>query len=246
MTAPKKIQSALISVYYKNGLAPLVEQLHQLGVQLYSTGGTEAYIRKLGIPVTPVEDITSYPSIFGGRVKTLHPAVMGGILYRRDLPGDGQEAEQYKIPPIDMVIVDLYPFEETVAARGHDADVIEKIDIGGISLIRAAAKNHNDVLIVPSVKYYDEVSQLLAAQDGVTSFEDRRLFAARAFEVSSHYDAAIFKYFDGNAATALKVSEHEKYPLRYGETHIKEGLFMGNWIWLWKSCTAKNCRITTF
>lgn len=198
-----------------------------MGVQLYSTGGTEAYIRKLGIPVTPVEDITSYPSIFGGRVKTLHPAVMGGILHRRANEADLKEAEQYKIPPIDMVIVDLYPFEETVAARGHDADVIEKIDIGGISLIRAAAKNHNDVLIVPSVKYYDEVAQLLASQEGVTSFEDRRLFAARAFEVSSHYDAAIFKYFDGNAATALKVSEHEKHPLRYGENPHQKGAFYG-------------------
>jgi phosphoribosylaminoimidazolecarboxamide formyltransferase / IMP cyclohydrolase len=228
MTSPKRIQSALISVYYKNGLAPIVQQLHQLGVKLYSTGGTEQFIRDLGIPVTAVEDITTYPSIFGGRVKTLHPAVMGGILYRREVAGDLQEAEQYNIPPIDLVIVDLYPFEETVVAGGDDASVIEKIDIGGISLIRAAAKNHKDVLIVPSVKYYDTFLNLLTTQSGTTTLEDRRLFARRAFEVSSHYDAAIFGYFDGAEATALKVSESEKYPLRYGENPHQKGAFFGD------------------
>jgi phosphoribosylaminoimidazolecarboxamide formyltransferase/IMP cyclohydrolase len=228
MTSSKKIQSALISVYYKDGLLPVLEKLHQLGVTIYSTGGTEKFILDAGYDVTPVESITSYPSIFGGRVKTLHPAVMGGILFRRELTEDLNEATKYKIPAIDLVIVDLYPFEQTVAAGGSDADVIEKIDIGGITLIRAAAKNHKDVLIVPSVDYYGELVDLLDSQDGETTFDQRRLFAKRAFEISSGYDTAIFNYFDDGTESALKISTSQKMPLRYGENPHQKGAFFGN------------------
>jgi phosphoribosylaminoimidazolecarboxamide formyltransferase/IMP cyclohydrolase len=228
MTSLRTIQSALISVYYKDGLLPVIERLHSLGVALYSTGGTEKFIREAGIPVTPIETVTGYPSIFGGRVKTLHPGVMGGILFRRSLQEDLSEAAKYKIPAIDLVVVDLYPFEETLKSGGSDADVIEKIDIGGISLIRAAAKNHQDVLIVPSVDYYGELLELLDAGHGQTNFEQRRLFARRAFQVSSHYDAAIFNYFDQDAQSTLKISETEKMPLRYGENPHQSGAFFGD------------------
>ncbi|MDX5428838.1 MAG: bifunctional phosphoribosylaminoimidazolecarboxamide formyltransferase/IMP cyclohydrolase [Bacteroidota bacterium] len=229
MSVEKKAKGALISVYYKDGLEPIVKELHNHGVTLYSTGGTQKFIEDLGIPVVPVEDLTGYPSIFGGRVKTLHPKIFGGILHRREHSGDQKEAAQYEIPEIDIVIVDLYPFEETVASGASPSDIIEKIDIGGISLIRGAAKNFADVLIVPSVKYYDEFLEILQKQNGSTSLEQRRLFATRAFEVSSHYDSAIFNYFNQDGAVhALKVSESEATVLRYGENPHQKGMFFGD------------------
>lgn len=191
----KKISSALISVYHKDNLDEIIRRLNALNVKLYSTGGTKDFIESLNIPVTAVEDLTSYPSIFGGRVKTLHPKVFGGILYRRDEAGDLSEAGRYQIPPIDLVIVDLYPFEETLASGADEQAMIEKIDIGGISLIRAAAKNFKDVVIVPSKNEYGRLLELLNTHDGATSLEDRKRFASAAFHVSSHYDTAIFNYF---------------------------------------------------
>src|SRR3954463_11244719 len=179
----KKITSALISVFYKDGLEPVVRQLQKLGVTIYSTGGTQDFIEKLGIEVVPVEELTSYPSILGGRVKTLHPSVFGGILGRRDNETDVQEMLQYKIPELDLVIVDLYPFEETVASTTEEKAIIEKIDIGGPSMIRAAAKNHNDVLVVASKQDYAEVEKILEKQNGETSIEQRRDFAGRAFNI---------------------------------------------------------------
>ena len=190
-----KIASALISVFYKDGLEPLVRLLHQQNVRLYSTGGTQAFIEQLGVPVTAVEDLTGYPAIFGGRVKTLHPAVMGGILYRRDQPEDLAQAERHRIPPIDLVVVNLYPFEETVASGASDEDVIEKIDIGGISLLRAAAKNYHDVLVVSSRSQYADVVNLLTQKDGATDLDDRQRYAKEAFGVTARYDSAIQSYF---------------------------------------------------
>ncbi|MCH8553639.1 MAG: bifunctional phosphoribosylaminoimidazolecarboxamide formyltransferase/IMP cyclohydrolase [Schleiferiaceae bacterium] len=228
MSQTKAIKSALLSVYYKDGLAPIVKRLHELGVTLYSTGGTEKFIRDLGIPVVPVEDITSYPSIFGGRVKTLHPAVMGGILHRRDNQEDLVEAEKFAIPPIDLVVVDLYPFEETVASGANHQDIIEKIDIGGISLIRAAAKNYKDVVIVPGVHNYAKLLAQLAENDGAFTEAERRAYAKDAFQVSSHYDSMIFEYFDGNEMSALKISADKKKTLRYGENPHQEGAFFGD------------------
>ena len=203
----KKIQSALISVYYKDGLAPIVELLHKNGVKLYSTGGTQTFIKDLGIPVTAVEDLTSYPSIFGGRVKTLHPKVFGGILYRRDNQGDVETAAQYEIPSIDLVIVDLYPFEETVKSGASEDDIIEKIDIGGISLIRGAAKNFNDVLIVSSRTQYAEVLSILENKNCGTDLADRKRFAMLAFGTSSHYDTAIHNYFNSPEASVAPTPE---------------------------------------
>ena len=198
-----KISSALISVYYKDGLEPLVRLLHEHNVKLYSTGGTQTFIEQLGIPVMAVEDLTGYPSIFGGRVKTLHPAVFGGILYRRELDEDVAQAHRHQIPPIDMVVVDLYPFEETVASGASEEDIIEKIDIGGISLIRAAAKNFKDVLIVSSRSQYESVVDLLSEKNGSTDLEDRKAFAKAAFAVTSGYDTAIHGYFAGAAEDDL-------------------------------------------
>ncbi|MBP6732719.1 MAG: bifunctional phosphoribosylaminoimidazolecarboxamide formyltransferase/IMP cyclohydrolase PurH, partial [Chitinophagales bacterium] len=192
----KKIKSALISVYYKDKLDLVVKELDKLGVKIYSTGGTQSFIEGLGIKVTAVEDLTSYPSILGGRVKTLHPKVFGGILGRRDNEGDQKEMAQYEIPEIDLVIVDLYPFEETVKAGKGEEDIIEKIDIGGISLIRAAAKNYNDTIIVSSRDQYQELLTLLQTQNGESELADRKQFAARAFMTSSHYDTLIFNYFN--------------------------------------------------
>ena len=191
----KKIQSALISVYYKDGLAPIIQKLHEEGVTLYSTGGTQSFIEDLGIPVIAVEDLTGYPSIFGGRVKTLHPKVFGGILYRRDNASDVEVAKQYEIPALDLVMVDLYPFEETVASGASDEDIIEKIDIGGISLIRGAAKNFADVLIVSSRDQYAEVSSIFEVNGAGTTMEQRRSFAQKAFAVSSHYDGGSIDLF---------------------------------------------------
>lgn len=191
----KKIRRALVSVFHKDGLDAILKELHTQGVELLSTGGTQTFIESLGIPCTNVEDVTGYPSILGGRVKTLHPKVFGGILGRRELEGDHEQMAQYQIPGIDLVIVDLYPFEQTVASGASEADIIEKIDIGGISLIRAGAKNFRDVVIVPSKAEYQPLLELLRKKGGVSDLEDRKWFAARAFGVSSHYDTAIHGYF---------------------------------------------------
>ncbi|MCG8339958.1 MAG: bifunctional phosphoribosylaminoimidazolecarboxamide formyltransferase/IMP cyclohydrolase, partial [Cytophagales bacterium] len=224
----KKIRSALISVFYKDKLEPIVELLAKHDVQIFSTGGTQKFIEDLGVPVTAVEDLTSYPSILGGRVKTLHPKVFGGILYRRELEEDLQQAEQYEIPPIDLVVVDLYPFEETLASGAPEQDIIEKIDIGGISLIRAAAKNFTDVLIVSSRDQYEEVAAILAEKECATDLQDRKLFAARAFDVSSNYDTAIFNYFNRDTPVgSFKQSVREKKTLRYGENPHQQGAFYG-------------------
>ncbi len=223
-----KIKSALISVYYKDRLEPLVELLKANGVTIYSTGGTQTFLEEQGAEVVAVEDLTDYPSIFGGRVKTLHPKVFGGILHRRDNDSDLAEREKFEIPPIDLVVVDLYPFEETVASGASEADVIEKIDIGGISLIRAAAKNFKDVLIVSSRDQYDEVVELLRSKDGATELQDRRRFAAKAFDISSHYDTHIFNYLNqGQDIQAFKQSIREATPLRYGENPHQQGTFYG-------------------
>lgn len=224
----KKIKSALISVYYKDGLDNIVKLMHKHGVTIYSTGGTQKFIEDLGVPVIAVESLTDYPSIFGGRVKTLHPKIFGGILYRRDNDSDVMEAEQYQIPAIDVVIVDLYPFEATVASGAPEAQVIEKIDIGGVSLIRAAAKNFKDTLIVASQDKYPVLEQLLA-KDGSSSLNDRRLFAAHAFDVTSHYDTAIFNYFfSGEEIKNFKQSIQQHQVLRYGENPHQTGVFYGN------------------
>lgn len=227
MTA-KKITRALISVFYKDGLDPIIHSLASHGVEFVSTGGTQQFIEKLGYKVTPVESLTGYPSIFGGRVKTLHPAVFGGILYRRENAEDIAQAKQYNIPAIDLVIVDLYPFEETVAKGGSEEDIIEKIDIGGISLIRAAAKNFQDTLIVSSREQYDETLFLLEGRDGQTTLKDRKHFAAMAFDVTSHYDSAIFNYFNSNnQVTSFKQSVQDGESLRYGENPHQQGTFFG-------------------
>jgi phosphoribosylaminoimidazolecarboxamide formyltransferase/IMP cyclohydrolase len=224
----KKIKSALVSVYYKDRLAPLLEALHQQGVTIYSTGGTQSFIESLGIKVVPVEALTDYPSILGGRVKTLHPKVFGGILARRENSEDISQLVQYGIPEIDLVIVDLYPFEETVAAGKSEAELIEKIDIGGISLIRAAAKNFNHTVIIASKNQYDELLNILVEKNGCTALEDRRRFAAQAFNVSSHYDTVIFNYFNQSEnIDALKVSETQARTLRYGENPHQKGWFFG-------------------
>jgi len=219
-------QSALISVFNKDGLAPIVKKLHELNVTLYSTGGTETFIKELGIPVLAVEDLTSYPSILGGRVKTLHPKVFGGILNRQSNENDQKELAEYEIPQIDIVIVDLYPFEKTVASKASEQDIIEKIDIGGISLIRAAAKNFADVLCVSSVDDYEGFLSLLETKNGASSREDRKHFAAKAFNISSHYDTAIFNYFNEDII-AYKASETEGKELRYGENPHQKGFFFG-------------------
>jgi phosphoribosylaminoimidazolecarboxamide formyltransferase / IMP cyclohydrolase len=227
--ATKKIQSALISVFYKDNLEPIIAQLKAQGVTIYSTGGTQQFIEEQGAAVVPVEELTGYPSIFGGRVKTLHPKIFGGILHRRDHEGDISQAGEFDIPAIDLVIVDLYPFEETVASGASEADVIEKIDIGGISLIRAAAKNFKDVVIIASKDQYGELEERLKSQDGATTLEDRRYFAAQAFQVSSNYDTHIFNYFNQTAnIPALKVSENKAKALRYGENPHQAAHFYGD------------------
>ena len=225
----KKATSALLSVFHKDGLAPVARKLDQLGITLYSTGGTEKFIRELGIPVVPVEDLTGYPSILGGRVKTLHPKVFGGILNRRDNETDGAELERHDIPQLDIVIVDLYPFEKTVASGAPEQEIIEKIDIGGISLIRAAAKNYKDVLCVSAMEDYGAFLNLISDGNGTTKLEDRKRFAAKAFNVSSHYDTAIFNYFNQNGTeTAFKLSERKGQILRYGENPHQKGYFFGD------------------
>lgn len=229
MENSKKIKSALVSVYYKDNLEPIIKKLHGLGVKLYSTGGTLSFIEKLTIPVTAVDSVTSYPEIFGGRVKTLHPAIFGGILNRRDHESDKKEKQQHNIPDIDLVIVDLYPFEETVAAKASEEDTIEKIDIGGISLIRAAAKNFNDVVIVSSRNDYSELLQLLETKNGSSDLADRKRFAAKAFATSSHYDTAIFNYFNQSEnIPEFKQSVQKSQVLRYGENPHQKGTFYGD------------------
>ncbi|KAG1650193.1 Bifunctional purine biosynthesis protein PurH [Nymphon striatum] len=225
----KKATSALISVFHKDGLEPIVRKFDELGITIYSTGGTEKFIKDLGIAVVPVEDVTSYPSILGGRVKTLHPKVFGGILNRQDHEGDIAQLAEFEIPQLDIVIVDLYPFEKTVASGASEQDIIEKIDIGGISLIRAAAKNFKDVLCVSSMEDYGEVLELISSGNGSTTIEDRKRFAAKSFNVSSHYDTAIFNYFNKNHdLAALKVSETNGKVLRYGENPHQKGFFFGD------------------
>jgi phosphoribosylaminoimidazolecarboxamide formyltransferase / IMP cyclohydrolase len=227
MNNTKKIQSALISVFDKTGLEPIVKALHQQNVTIFSTGGTEDFILNLGIPVVKVEDVTSYPSILGGRVKTLHPKIFGGILNRQDHEGDMQQMKDFEIPQIDLVIVDLYPFEKTVASGASEADIVEKIDIGGISLIRAAAKNFKDTVIVASVHQYAYFLETYVSNQGTTNLEHRRWLATQAFHVSSHYDTAIFNYFN-TEDTFYKASISNGETLRYGENPHQKGLFFGN------------------
>ena len=212
-----EIKSALISVFSKQGLKPIVEELVKNKVKLYSTGGTHKYISELGYDVIEVENITDYPSIFGGRVKTLHPKIFGGILYRRNNENDIEEKEKFKIPSIDMVIVDLYPFSETVKNGGNETEIIEKIDIGGIALIRAAAKNFRNVVCVSTVKDYEPFLELFLKNNGVFNLEERKQFAKSAFETSSSYDTSIFNYFNIN----------ENFNLRYGENPHQDGIFSG-------------------
>ena len=227
MNTTKKIASALVSVFSKDGLEPLVRKLHEQGVIFYSTGGTEEFIRNLGIAVTPVEDVTSYPSILGGRVKTLHPKIFGGILNRQDNDGDVAQMKEFEIPQIDLVIVDLYPFEKTVASGASEEDIIEKIDIGGISLIRAAAKNFGDTVIISNMSQYSGFVDIISESGGSTTLEQRRNYAAQAFHISSHYDSAIFNYFNA-ADDFLKISRDDGMALRYGENPHQKGIFFGD------------------
>ena len=224
----RKIQTALISVYHKDGLEEILHELNRLQIKLISTGGTKDFITSLGYECETVEVISGYPSILGGRVKTLHPKIFGGILYRREIEADRKQVKSYDIPSIDLVIVDLYPFEETVASSAVEEEIIEKIDIGGISLIRGAAKNYKDVLVVASKEQYNPLLKLLKESQGLSTLEDRRLFATEAFKVSSGYDAAIFNYFDNENHSALRVSLNESKQLRYGENPHQKGIFYGN------------------
>lgn len=229
MVADKKISSALISVYHKDNLEEIIRRLHELSVTLYATGGTREFIEALNIPVIPVERVTDFPSILGGRVKTLHPGIFGGILYRRENQQDRKEIEEYRIPEIDLVIVDLYPFESTVTSDADESDIIEKIDIGGISLIRAAAKNYNDVLIIPSADQYSFLSGILNEKNGSSSLDERKLMATVAFNVSSHYDTAIFNYFNRTAdLSVFKKSILQSRSLRYGENPHQSAIFFGD------------------
>jgi phosphoribosylaminoimidazolecarboxamide formyltransferase/IMP cyclohydrolase len=228
MSGLKKIKKALISVYYKDNLEPIIRKLNELGVQIYSTGGTQEFIEKLNVPVTPVESLTSYPSILGGRVKTLHPKIFGGILSRRELQSDTDQLEEYEIPEIDLVIVDLYPFEETVKSGAAEDAIIEKIDIGGISLIRAAAKNFKDVVIVPSKGQYEYLLNILTEANGASTLAQRKDLAAAAFNISSHYDTAIFNFFNEGNTTVFKQSIQNSKVLRYGENPHQKGVFYGD------------------
>ena len=228
MSETKRIKTALVSVYHKEGLDEIITKLHEEGVEFLSTGGTRQFIESLGYPCQAVEDLTSYPSILGGRVKTLHPKVFGGILCRRHLEEDIQQIEQYEIPEIDLVIVDLYPFEATVASGAEEPAIIEKIDIGGISLIRAGAKNFKDVVIVASKAQYQPLADILNDHGAETTLEERRWFAKEAFAVSSHYDSAIFNYFDGDNGSAFRAAVECPKSLRYGENPHQQGAFFGD------------------
>lgn len=220
----KQIKSALISVFYKDGLEPVVKELERIGATIYSTGGTQKFIEDLGIKCVPVEAVTTYPSILGGRVKTLHPGIFGGILGRRELAQDLEEMKEYKIPEIDLVIVDLYPFEETVKSTSEEQLIIEKIDIGGPSMIRAAAKNHKDLTVIAAKEDYAALEELLKTQNGSTTLEQRRAFAAKAFYVVMNYDIAINNYFNGTIVPPF----HGKQVLRYGENPHQQGVFYGD------------------
>jgi phosphoribosylaminoimidazolecarboxamide formyltransferase / IMP cyclohydrolase len=225
----KKIRSSLISVFYKDGLEDVLKILQDLKVRIFSTGGTFEFIKELGMAAEKVEDLTTYPSILGGRVKTLHPSVFGGILARRNNPEDLEQLRKFKIPEIDLIIVDLYPFEQTLNTVAAEDEIIEKIDIGGISLIRAAAKNYNDVVIISGREQYPGLLKILKEKEGVTSIEERRYFAAEAFKTSSHYDTTIFKYFNKDAGIpAFRESINSSYSLRYGENPHQKGIFYGN------------------
>lgn len=240
MNDKKKIRSALISVFYKDGLEPVVQYLKELGVTIYSTGGTQTYLQELGVPVTAVENLTGYPSILGGRVKTLHPKVFGGILARRNNVSDQREMSDYQLPYIDLVIVDLYPFEETVLSGAGEAEIIEKIDIGGISLIRAAAKNFQDVLVVSSRSQYGELLEILQNGKGEVTLEERRRFAIRAFDVSSHYDTAIYQYFSKELELpSFKQSIPQGVSLRYGENPHQKGYFYGDFERMFEKLNGK-------
>jgi phosphoribosylaminoimidazolecarboxamide formyltransferase/IMP cyclohydrolase len=227
MSTSKTIKSALISVFHKDGLAPIVQKLNELNITIYSTGGTEKFIKDLGIDVIPVDTVTSYPSILGGRVKTLHPKVFGGILNRQDNESDIAELKEYNIPQIDLVIVDLYPFEKTVASGAAEQDIVEKIDIGGISLIRASAKNFKDTFTVSSMDQYEEFLSILSEKNGQTTIEQRKKFAAKSFNISSHYDTAIFNYFN-EEEHVFKASHQTSKTLRYGENPHQKGFFFGD------------------
>lgn len=235
----KKISSALISVFSKDNLEPVVSQLDKLGVKLYSTGGTQKFISDLGIEVTAVESITDYPSILGGRVKTLHPKIFGGILARRDNEKDKNDMAEYAIPDIDLIVVDLYPFEETLAGNASHQDIIEKIDIGGISLIRAAAKNYNDTLVVSSRNQYSLLLELLKEGKGETTIEQRKIFAAQAFNISSHYDTAIYSFLSESNDNVFKQSIIQSKALRYGENPHQKGYFYGDFNALFDQLNGK-------
>ncbi len=237
----RTIKSALISVFYKDGLEPIVRKLHSLGVKLYSTGGTQTFIEQAGIPCTSVESVTGYPSILGGRVKTLHPKVFGGILARRDFEDDQKHVAEYEIPMLDLVIVDLYPFEETVKSTTEEKTIIEKIDIGGVSLIRAAGKNHKDVVIVASRDQYSPLLELLEAKNGNSTLEDRRRFAAAAFMECAHYDVAIAEYFnkDNSESSNYQLSFGHKKSLRYGENPHQQASFYGDLDGLFEKLNGK-------
>lgn len=228
MSSEKKIKTALVSVYHKDGLDEIIRNLNSLGVRFISTGGTKSFIESLDIPCQAVEESTGYPSILGGRVKTLHPKIFGGILCRRELPEDMKQIKAYDIQEIDLVIVDLYPFEETVASGANEQDIIEKIDIGGISLIRAAAKNFKDVIIVASKKQYEPLAKLLEDKKGFSDINDRKFFAKEAFSVSSSYDSAIFNYMDNNEGSYFRHAEDNAMHLRYGENPHQKGTFYGD------------------
>ncbi len=235
----KKIQSALISVFYKDGLENIIQQLSSLGITIYSTGGTQSFIENLGVNVIPVEDITTYPSILGGRVKTLHPSVFGGILGKRDDATHVQEMKQYNIPEIDLVIVDLYPFEETVASTTDEKSIIEKIDIGGPSMIRGAAKNFRDVVVIAAKKDYAVLEKLLVEQKGETTIDQRKSFAAKAFEVVAHYDVAIASYFHTAESQYFLQSVPGPKAMRYGENPHQSGIFYGNLAQLFDQLNGK-------
>ncbi|MDA3878766.1 MAG: bifunctional phosphoribosylaminoimidazolecarboxamide formyltransferase/IMP cyclohydrolase [Prolixibacteraceae bacterium] len=228
MANNKKIKSALISVFHKERVDEIVTKLEKASVKIYSTGGTQKFIESLGVAVTPVEELTSYPSILGGRVKTLHPKVFGGILARRDNEGDIEQLGSYEIPEIDLVVVDLYPFEDTVASGASHADIIEKIDIGGIALIRAAAKNYKDVIIVPSRNEYDNLIDILDNYNAESTLEQREAFAVKAFATSSNYDTAIFNYFDKGESSLFRAAFNNSTALRYGENPHQKGFFYGD------------------
>ncbi|MBB3185871.1 bifunctional phosphoribosylaminoimidazolecarboxamide formyltransferase/IMP cyclohydrolase [Microbacter margulisiae] len=227
MSDKKQITTAFVSVFHKENLDDIILTLHAQGVSFISTGGTQTFIESLGVPCQAVENLTGYPSIFGGRVKTLHPKVFGGILYRRDVEGDLAQVAQYEIPTVDLVIVDLYPFAETVASGASEEAIVEKIDIGGISLIRAAAKNFRDVVIVASQEQYQPFLDIIHENGAVTTLEERTFFAKEAFAVSSAYDTAIFNYFDGNEGSKFRVAVDSAKVLRYGENPHQQGVFYG-------------------